>query len=231
VSLDHDAIDELLAGYVLRSLTGRDAAEADRLLVDHVPDCSTCRQTLRSFQELTGELAVSVAPLQTPDLVLPRLHEELEPRRARRGPTWGAGRIAAAVAAVVVLVGVAGLAVSSSGGGNPVLANADLAQVRELQARPDAHTTSLGEADEITAPGVEETYLFGTGVSMPPPGMTYGLWEIGPSGARYLGSFTPVDGVVALEFPLDSTTVRLLVTLELAGSQPGTPGQPAWAAA
>jgi hypothetical protein len=44
--IDHDAADELLAGYVLGSLTGPDAEEADRLLTEHVPDCLTCRSTL-----------------------------------------------------------------------------------------------------------------------------------------------------------------------------------------
>ena len=34
---DHERIDELLAGYVLLSLSGEDAAEADRVLIDHVP--------------------------------------------------------------------------------------------------------------------------------------------------------------------------------------------------
>ena len=37
---DHDAIDELLAGYVLQALSGPDAADADRLLAEHVPERS-----------------------------------------------------------------------------------------------------------------------------------------------------------------------------------------------
>jgi len=45
VTEDHERIDELLAGYVLLSLSGEDAAEADRILVDHVPSCATCRAT------------------------------------------------------------------------------------------------------------------------------------------------------------------------------------------
>ena len=48
-TLDHDRIDELLAGYVLRSLSGEDAAEADVLLFEHVPACSQCRATLNDF--------------------------------------------------------------------------------------------------------------------------------------------------------------------------------------
>jgi hypothetical protein len=160
---EHDAIDELLAGYVLRALSGPDAVEADRLLAEHVPGCATCQDTLTAFQGIVGDLAVSVAPARVPDMLLPRLHTELEPRRTRRMPTWGGGRMVAAVAAVVVAVGIGGLAVSTSGGGgaDPVLANADLAQIRSIAARPDARTTDLGEADEVKAPGVEETYVMG----------------------------------------------------------------------
>jgi hypothetical protein len=231
VTLDHDAIDELLAGYVLRALGGPDATEADRLLAEHVPGCATCQETLTAFQGLTGELAVSVTPAVVPDMLLPRLRNELEPRRTRRMPAWGGARIVAAVAAVVVAVGVAGLAVSSGGGADPVLANADLAQIQRLAAQPAAQRTDLGEADEVTAPGVEETYVMGTGVSAPPPGMTYRLWAIGPDGARYLGDFAPVNGVVALEIRIDTATAQLLVTLEPVNSEPGAPGQPAWSAA
>ena len=52
---DHTAIEELLAGYVLRSLTGEDASEADRLLSDHVPICSLCRQTLAGFLGIAND--------------------------------------------------------------------------------------------------------------------------------------------------------------------------------
>ena len=60
---DHERIDELLAGYVLLSLEGEDAAEADRLLSEHVPGCARCRRTLADFQALSGDLALAAAPL------------------------------------------------------------------------------------------------------------------------------------------------------------------------
>ncbi|MBW8742248.1 MAG: hypothetical protein JF623_06400 [Acidobacteria bacterium] len=53
--IDHDAADELLAGYVLGSLSGPDAEEADRLLTEHVPDCLTCRTTLDAFRGSRGD--------------------------------------------------------------------------------------------------------------------------------------------------------------------------------
>jgi hypothetical protein len=42
----HESIEELLAGYVLRSLSGEDAARVDHLLSDHVPLCPACRDSL-----------------------------------------------------------------------------------------------------------------------------------------------------------------------------------------
>ena len=74
---DHEQIDELLAGYVLRSLSGEDAARADRLLSEHVPTCARCRATLADFQAIMADLALEAAPLAPPDALLPRLHREL----------------------------------------------------------------------------------------------------------------------------------------------------------
>ncbi len=179
---DHDAIDELLAGYILRALEGPDAQEADRLLAEHVPDCATCRTTLTDLQAVTGDLAVSVAPLAPPEMLLPRLTGELEPRRTRRLAGWSPARLVAAAAAVVVLVGIAGLAVTSADGEGQTLAQADLAQIRSIAALPGAETTDLGEADEVTAPDREATYVMGTGVASPPSGMIYRLWAVGSVG-------------------------------------------------
>ena len=106
--------------------------------------------------------------------------------------------------------------------------------VNEVASLPDAEVTDLGYADEVTAPGLEEIYLRGSGVPSPPDGSTYRLWAISPSGgATYIGDFVPVAGAILLGIAIDPTAVdHLLITLEPAGSDPGEPGQPApWAAA
>jgi anti-sigma-K factor RskA len=233
VTPDHDAIDELLAGYVLGALSGPDAAELDRLFVEHVPGCATCRETVRSFQELTGELAVSVDEVPPPDMLLPRLQRDLGPRRTRRMPSWSGGRIAATVAAVVVAVGVAGVLVGGGGnGGDPVLANADLSRIQTIKDAQGTTTTDYREVEQVTPADREETYVIGTSVPAPPAGMTYRLWAIGSDGvATYIGDFLPIEGVVALEIHVDPTTIDLRFTIEPAGSHPVTPGQPAWSAA
>ena len=71
--IDHDAAEELLAGYVLGALTGADAEAADRLLDEHVPDCITCRGTLDAFRGVTGELGLVADPLTPPEPLLPRI--------------------------------------------------------------------------------------------------------------------------------------------------------------
>jgi hypothetical protein len=171
-----------------------------------------------------------------PDTVLPRLHRSLDGRRSRRMPTWHPGRLVAAAAAVVAVIGVAGLAITQVGGdaGSQRLTQADLQHINEVASLPDAEVTDLGYADEVTAPGLEEIYLRGSGVPSPPDGSTYRLWAISSSGdATYLGDFVPVAGAILLGIAIDPTAVEsLLITLEPAGSEPGTPGQPApWAAA
>jgi anti-sigma-K factor RskA len=234
--IDHEAIDELLAGYVLGSLTGEDAEAADRLLTDHVPDCADCLATLDAFQGLTGDIALVAAPATVPETVLPRLHRSLDGRRSRRMPAWHPGRLVAAAAAAVALIGVAGLAITQVGGdaGSQRLTQADLQVVNDVANRSDAVKTPLGAAEEVTAPGLEEIYLRGSGVPSPPDGSTYRLWAVSPGGAAtYLGDFVPVAGAILLEIAIDPTAVdHLLITLAPAGSDPGEPGQPApWATA
>jgi predicted anti-sigma-YlaC factor YlaD len=101
----HEAIEELLAGYVLRSLSGEDAARADRVLSDHVPGCPACRDTLSVFRGVTSDLALDAAPVTPPETLLPRLHRELGEPALRRRPA-GAFAIAAGIVAVVGLAGL-----------------------------------------------------------------------------------------------------------------------------
>ncbi|MGZ5300029.1 MAG: hypothetical protein ACXWDU_10185, partial [Actinomycetota bacterium] len=73
----HERIEELLAGYVLRSLSGEDAVRADHLLSDHVPHCPACRDSLAVFQGVTADLALQAVALRPSDTLLPRLHRDL----------------------------------------------------------------------------------------------------------------------------------------------------------
>ncbi|HEU5225878.1 MAG TPA: hypothetical protein VFV29_08760, partial [Actinomycetota bacterium] len=105
---DHERIDELLAGYALLSLSGEEAADADRILVDHVPSCATCRATLSEFQAVSGDLALAAPPVDPPETLLPRLHHAIdEVPLAGRTPRRGA--LIAVAASAVALVAMGGL--------------------------------------------------------------------------------------------------------------------------
>lgn len=73
----HEAIEELLAGYALRSLSREDAALTDSLLLDHLPSCAGCRDTLAIFQRIAGDLALAVPAVASPESLLLRLAHEL----------------------------------------------------------------------------------------------------------------------------------------------------------
>lgn len=231
--IDHDAADELLAGYVLGSLTGPDAEEADRLLTQHVPDCLTCRTTLDAFRGVTGELGLAADPVNPPGTLLPRLQRDLDGGgRRSRLRAWSPARIVAGAAAAVVLLGAGGLALTQDGGPGPSapLTQADLAQVQNIADNPDSHTHDLGGGTrEIEPADREELYVWGTAVPSPKPGFTYRLWAIKDGSATFIGDFAPVDGMVALKVSVDPNLVdELKVTQEPIGSVPSQPGQAAW---
>jgi anti-sigma-K factor RskA len=230
--VNHDAIDELLAGYVLRTLSGDDAVQADRLLSEHVPSCAACRVALDAFQGVAADLTLAPDPLAPPEVLLPRLHRELEPRSRRWGGNRGGAVAAGVVAAVIGLAGVGGFAIGQ--GRTAADSNdADIARAVEFAKEHDATLSDVGQVTEIAAPGVEEFYITGTNVPAPPPGMIYRLWLIEGTGARHLVDFRPsASGTVVVHGLVDPTHADgLQVTVEPEGSIQSVPGQPMWSSA
>jgi anti-sigma-K factor RskA len=230
VETDHDRIGELLAGYVLRSLSGDDAREADRLLAEHVPSCLTCRSTLGDFQAVMGELALGADPVAPPEMLLPRLHREMGfPPRRRRRPV----SVVAAAASVVAVVGMAGLAVSQGiRASNADERSALMGEALRFASRPDASTVSLVGPDasggatapviEITAPGVEVVYLICHDVAPPSPGNVYRIWFESGGSFRYVSGLKPELTVLRLQF--DPAAVdRILITEEPLDRAPTQP--------
>jgi hypothetical protein len=227
---NHEQIEELLAGYVLRSLSGDDATEADRLLSDHVPSCGRCRDTLADFQTLSADLALDTPPLDPPETLLPRLHRELEPVPRRRRRT---GQLVAVAASVALVAGLAGTSLTQFVRAGDRQARADdMAAALDLARKPEADLVPVGPATEISVPGSEEFYLYGTGVQAPPPGSVYRVWLVSETGTTYAGELPYENGVVFLAVPFDpSSFTELLVTVEPAGSTPSSPGDVVWSAA
>jgi predicted anti-sigma-YlaC factor YlaD len=227
--IDHEAADELLAGYVLGSLTGPDAEEADRLLTEHVPDCLTCRATLDAFQGVTGELGLVADPLAPPETLLPRMERELTGGRRRSGlPSWSPARVVAGAAAAVVLIGVVGLSLLNDGGDpSQLLTKADLAQVNQLKAQPETSvapiTSTVADAEEVEPSDHSELYVMGT-FEAAGPGFTYRLYAVGDGSTSYIGDLNPPTGLVAFRVAVDPATVdELILQIEPVASPPSEP--------
>ncbi|MFL5737438.1 MAG: anti-sigma factor domain-containing protein [Actinomycetota bacterium] len=228
----HEWIEELLAGYVLRSLSGEDAVVADRLLSEHVPNCPMCRDTLAAFQGVAGEVALAPTPVRPPELLLPRIHELLgDPagrRRRRPMSLW------AAAASIVALVGLAGWNVSLGFRANHAEdQKSTLLSALDAASRPDAEkvlfnpteSAGAGSMREIRAPGVEPIYLIGHDIPEPGVGHVYQVW-LGRSGQyKPVGTFFPEESLTVLELHHVNPSVydEILITEELAGTSPVHP--------
>jgi len=228
VNEDHEQIDELLAGYVLRSLSGEDATRADRLLSEHVPTCARCRATLADFQAIMADLALEAAPMAPPEALLPRLHRELGAPASRHRPM----RAFAVAASVVLVAGLAGLAVSQGMRASHGAQRAQLlTDAMEVAARSDAKTEPVGPATEISAPGLAEFYLFGSHVPAPASGDVYRVWLVSGTSPTFVGEFLPDNGFVAIGVPFDPSRYDgLWITEAVSGSAPTppAPGDAVW---
>lgn len=227
----HERILELLAGCVLLALEGEDALEAERLLAEHVPDCPICRSALAELQATAGELALAATPIEPPELLLPRLRSRISETEGETGRRRGL-TVAALVAGVTVLVGMAGLSVSL--GSRVTRAEAEritavemLSAMRDPSARPvpleATSTSATGGLVEISHQ--ERLYLYGEDVPDPAPGHAYQLW-VGSGGVfTPVGEpFLPRDGIVLLRLTVDPSRFdEILITEEPLGEVPERP--------
>jgi hypothetical protein len=234
---EHDRVEELMAGYALRSLSGEDAAEADRLLSEHVPGCGRCRATLLAFSDTVADLALAADPIPPPETLLPRLHRELEPRMARPAP----GRWVALASGVAVVLIAGGLAVSQGLRAGDIEERSDLFErALAFSQRPGADSAPLVGADvsdpapvsEITAPDEDHFYLVGRDVPAPAEGLVYGIWLSDGVETVFARTFLPGPGLTVVEVPFDRSRFdRVLITVEVEGAVPTEPGDALWEAA
>lgn len=211
LALDHDHIDELLAGYVLQALDGDDAREADRLLTEHVPTCLVCRATLADFQSLTGDLAFAVAPVSPPDLAWPQIERSMGDKPVRAKRRWAFTAVAASVVAIFGLVGVS---VVLSGRMNDAQDNQQQLtnMFKDMLGDDGARMVSLKNpsTQEPTMfvsylPGQAATRFVGVNVPQPDyPGDVYRVWLVHQGIVTPVGDFIPdEDGIVMIEIPAD----------------------------
>jgi hypothetical protein len=228
---DHDRIEGLLAAYVLLSLSGEDAVEADRLLSEHVPSCPRCRETAAGFQAVAGDLSLAVSPAEPPDLLLPRILRGVAETPVRRR---GRASLVAVAAGVAAIVGLAGLSVQLGGRvSRTEQQRGRLLDAMEAFQEPGAVPVSVesqGQSAatlvEVSRPGLQRMYVIGSDVPMPSDGRVYQLW-LGTNGTFVRveeGAFVPDDGLVLLEVTVDTNRYdEILITEERMGEAPGNP--------
>lgn len=234
MSEDHERIEELLAGYVLLSLSGPDAAETDRLLADHVPSCLSCRRTLADLQDLAGELALTPDPVSPPDLLLARIHHGMDDvpltgRRTRRG-SWIA--LAASVAALVAMGGLSFAMIDRASEAEDRTTAA--IELLSVMRSPGVDRVNVEPADAaamgsgflgVSAPEVRRLYLVADVCPQPAVGHAYQLWVGDDGNFKPLGDqFVPEGGVVLLELTVDAARYdEIWITEEAAGTIPDQP--------
>jgi Anti-sigma-K factor rskA, C-terminal len=241
VTEDHERIDELLAGYVLLSLSGEEAAEADRVLVDHVPSCATCRATLSEFQAVSGDLALAAPQVEPLETLLPRLHHAMdEVPLAGRTPRRGA--LIAVAASAVALVAMGGLSLvlgnrlsdaeTRTGTALEILSAMRSPGATPVNVTPQDQTPPDSGMVEVSAPDVRRLYIAAEFCPEPAPGHGYQLW-LGSDGewTPVWRMFWPNEGVLLLEIEVDVARYdEIWITQEAVGSprtEPSTDG-PSW---
>ncbi len=234
---NHDSIEELLAGYVLRSLSGADADEADRLLSEHVPTCPLCRETLAGFQAVAGELALASNAVAPPQLAWPRIRRAMRDVPVpRRRPQFSAFAAAASVVAVLGMAATVTLGLRAS---HMHEQNTLFQDAIGVASRADAHQVALRDQTppvtpltEISAPGLEHVYLVGQDIPMPAPGHVYRVWFGSAGQYTWVGDFLPSDGLTLIRLTVDPSRYdRILITEEETGPAPAQPsGTARWSA-
>jgi hypothetical protein len=230
----HERIEELLAGYALLALDGEDAAEADRLLTEHVPGCATCRRTLAELQAATGDLGLAAEPVDPGDLVLARIRHGIE-EVPRRGASPRRGAFVALAASLVALLAMGGLSLTMSSRATRAEDQREVA-IRLLSlmrspgvapnpVEPTAEGASAPAFLQVSSPDVRRMYLVADLCPDPAPGHAYQAW-LGDGGLfTPVGEmFVPNDGVVLLELTEDDARYdEIWITEERVGTVPRTP--------
>lgn len=236
MTLEHERIQELLAGHALHGLSDEDAREAERVLAEHVPDCQECRQLLEDFSAIAADLSLAEPAVAPPEVLLPRLRREIDAPVSRRS------RVIAVAAAAVALV--TGLGVWNA------MLNV---RVSDLSVEREGFVTAfqyIGQPGVVTVavatePSNPETLLvswrlrdrsvlvMGSNVPAPAEGNEYRLWILRKARWEHVTDFVPDDGAVLEPVSFDATACDgALVTEEGADTEHTTPaaGEERWMA-
>ena len=211
---EHERIDELLAGYALRSLTGDDAAEADR---------AALRSTSRIARDAARPCWRSATPWPTSPWPPSRSTRrrpcspaciESSSREARVRAVGGWAGVAAGAAVVLIAGGIAismGLRAGDLQSQNDLFAQAlPIRPASQRRQRPTGGRRSHGPApvSEVAAPDVDHFFLIGNGCAGRPSGQAYGIWLSNGVETLFAGTFVPGPEVTVVEGAVRSIAVR-----------------------
>lgn len=229
MSWDHERVEELLAGYVLRGLDPEDAALAERALIEHVPGCGPCRRALEDFRLVAGDLALAAPAARPPDTLRARLRRTVAPEPGG-GRRWAG--LAASGLAAALLAGAVGWNVS-------LAARLDDAETRQrllvdavsTLGHPEAgvvplHGSVRGRMALLFLPGEDRMYLVATNMPEPERGV-YRVWLVSGGRVRSAGTFVPRGGVVMVGVEgAPEELERVMVTHEPSADSPTPSASP-----
>ena len=223
---------ELLPGYALGCL---EAAE-ERAVLDHLAGCEACRSELAAFQEVTGTLALALAPGAPPagleDRIAQRILAAERDAPAPAAPRQRVGRVLqfriraiGAVAAILIVALAAGnvLQLKSRGArGGSDAASLTTAILTGTAGLPDAYGTI------VLDPADNRGVLAVRGLPRLDAGHQYQLWLIRGGERRSGGVFTVSSdgyGSLMLDVPVDFKGFRAMgISIEPAGGSPAPTG-------
>lgn len=130
-----------LSAYHDGELPAAARAEMER----HIRLCPTCAAELERLRELT-RMARQAPAIAIPPGVLERLHQRVDPLRARAINRWA--EALAAIAAMILVACTAGLATQDQGGGAP--AGIDI-MVTQAVAQPAAESASEVSDEQLAS--------------------------------------------------------------------------------
>lgn len=234
MNVDHERVQELLAGFVLHALDPDQLRETEDLRATHLPGCDACREAMEAFEAAAGELGLAAGSRTPPKLLERRLRRQLEaPRTGRRWVALLPAATSVAVAAGLLMWN----AQLTTRIGHAEQRQAASAEVLSAVSHPTSkvvslplegvHAASSGAPAQLAAatiPGRSVLYVFG---SMPAPsnGGVYTVW-LGRSG-RYVNvaAFVPEKGSVLLTLRVNPSNYERLLITEEEGKGRGHPSE------
>lgn len=219
----------LSGAYAIDALSPDEAEEFRK----HLEDCPACRDEVRELQEAAGIMGASeaVAPptalkarvLAAADrsAQLPPVVRGIKPVR----PRWIPGLVAAAVAAVLVVVGVFGLKALDTKqvpAVNPAVA--------AVFGAPDAHratvdTSNGGKVSVATSKKLGEMAVDTTHLPKLSKAQVYQVWQMTP-GERPASAGLVINTRQGQAMGMPSTGTRVAITIEPSGGSPRPTSSP-----